>query len=132
METAKNAVQSNGKEFMDRYGGCGVYQNKKEEPHGITDLFKTPRIRCRMLTVTFLWMANSLVYWGLSLNTGSLVGNPFLMMFISGLVEVPSDFIVILLLDRTGRRSLCSILFFIGGASCVATAFMHKGKQVWR
>ena len=130
MEIAKNAVQSNGKEFINRYDDCGVCQNKKEEiHHGIPDLFKTPRIRCRMIIVTFLWMANSIVYWGLSLNTGSLVGNPFLMMFMTGLVEVPSNFIVLFLLDRTGRRSLYSVLFFIGGVSCIASAFTQKGEN---
>ena len=128
MEITKNAAQTNGKQFINRYDGKGPSEEAKEKSHGITDLFKTPAMRCRILIVTFIWMADSLVYWGLSLNTGDLVGNPFLMLFICGLVEVPASLLVLLLLDRAGRRSLCSTLFFIGGAACIASAFVHKGK----
>ena len=130
IEITKNAVQSNGKQFINRYDDKGPSQKEKVEPHGITDLLKTPAMRCRMLIVTFIWMADNLVYSGLSLNTGDLVGNPFLMLFISGLVEVPACMLVLLLLDRTGRRSLCSALFFTGGAACISSAFVHKGRPL--
>ena len=55
---AVDRLRMTGKEFINRYDGLRVYRNKKEEPRGITVLFKTPRIRCRMVIVTLL---NSLI-----------------------------------------------------------------------
>ena len=46
-------------------------------------LLPTPAARC----------ANSLIYYGLSLSTGSLAGNVYLNFFLSGLVEIPAYFI---------------------------------------
>ena len=35
-------------------------------------------------------MVNSLVYYGLSLSTSALAGDPYLNFFLSGLVEIPA------------------------------------------
>ncbi|OXU17852.1 hypothetical protein TSAR_000893, partial [Trichomalopsis sarcophagae] len=48
--------------------------------HSALDLLKTPNLRAKTLNVCLNWFANSIVYYGLSLNTGNLVGNPFLMI----------------------------------------------------
>jgi Na+/melibiose symporter-like transporter len=101
-----------------------------QETKGIADLFKKPVIRGRALMVAFVWFANSLVYYGLSLNTGSLMGNPFLMLFFVGLAEVPGYILVILLVDKTGRRSLCAALLIIGGVACLIVSFLQQGLTV--
>jgi MFS family permease len=93
---------------------------------GLIDLVKTPNLRSRTFNVVFNWFANSLVYYGLSLNTGKLFGNPFLVLFIVGLVEYPSYILVVLLMDRLGRRSLLSTLMLLGGFSCVIAAYIPK------
>ena len=127
IEIAANAVKSNGKQFVNRYDGKFPSHDNKGESHGAADLFKTPVLRCRMINVAFCWFANSLVYYGLSLNSGTLLGNPFLMLFFIGLAEVPAYLSVVLLVDRTGRRSLCATLMLIGGVACIAAAFIQKG-----
>lgn len=78
-------------------------------------------MRCRF--------ANSLCYYGLSLNTGKLPGDPFLMLFLVGLVEVPSYVVTILLMDRTGRRSLISAMMVLGGIATLAAAFIPQSKR---
>ena len=40
--------------------------------------------------MAFIFVANSMVYYGLSLNVGSLGGSIYLNSFLSGLVEMPS------------------------------------------
>lgn len=40
--------------------------------------------------MAFIFVANSMVYYGLSLNVGSLGGSIYLNNFLSGLVEMPS------------------------------------------
>lgn len=97
---------------------------------GISDLFKTPNLRHRTLNVCFCWFANALVYYGLSLSTGKLNGNPFLILFIMGLVEFPSYISLVFVLDVLGRRSITSTLMLIGGACCIYAAFVEQGSTL--
>ena len=92
---------------------------EKKRSYGALDLFKTPNLRKKTLNVCFGWFANSIVYYGLSLNTGNLVGNPFLMLFLSGLVELPSYLLMCFLMDRSGRRCVISTFMLIGGVCCI-------------
>lgn len=85
----------------------------------------------RFLNKIFLFscrFANSLAYYGLSLNTGTLPGNPFLMLFVTGLVEFPSYIATSFLMDRTGRRSLISTFMIVGGLACIVSAFISQGQ----
>lgn len=96
---------------------------------GIADLFKTPNLRAKTLNVMLCWFANSLVYYGLSLSTGKMYGNPFLILFVMGLVEYPSYATIIALLDKLGRRSITSFLMLIGGICCIIAAFILQGSS---
>ncbi|XP_071444216.1 organic cation transporter protein [Hetaerina americana] len=93
---------------------------------GILDLFRTPNLCKKTLNVSLNWFANSIVYYGLSLNTGKLFGNPFLLLFLVGLVEWPSYMTTVYLMDRTGRRPLISALMVLGGISCITAAYIPQ------
>lgn len=97
---------------------------------GIADLFKTPNLRHRTLNVCFCWFANALVYYGLSLSTGKLHGNPYLILFIMGLVEFPSYIGLAFTLDLLGRRSITSSLMLIGGVCCIVAAYIEQGSTI--
>ena len=53
---------------------------------------------------------NSLVYYGLSFNTGSLVGSIFLNLFLGGLLELPANIVCFVAMARLGRKAtgVCS------------------------
>lgn len=97
---------------------------KEEKSHGALDLFRTPNLRKKTLNVCFNWFANSIAYYGLTLNTGNLVSNPYLTLFLSAVMEVPACILVIFTLDRTGRRCLVSACMMIGGVCCICAAGM--------
>lgn len=109
-----------------------------DDSAGMLDLFKTPNLRKKTLNVMLCWFANSIVYYGLSLSTGTLKGNPYFMLFIMGLVELPSYVVTVYLMDRLGRRSLTAFEMIVGGACCIiaaasaagtlSTAFVFAGK----
>lgn len=126
----EKAVLLNGGEAIDaaHYVSKGKSQERTREvvAYGIADLFKTPNMRAKMLNCCLNWFANSLCYYGLSLNTGRLPGDPFLILFLVGLVEVPSYFVTIALMDRTGRRSLISAMMVLGGLATLAVAFIPQ------
>lgn len=96
---------------------------------GIGDLFKTPNLRHRTMNVCFCWFANALVYYGLSLSSGKLNGNPYLILFIMGLVEFPSYISLVFTLDVLGRRSITSTLMIIGGICCIVAAYIEQGSH---
>ncbi|KAG5681826.1 hypothetical protein PVAND_011234 [Polypedilum vanderplanki] len=98
----------------------------QKSSYGISDLFKSPRLRIKTLNVCLCWFANSIAYYGLSLSTGKLGGNPFFNLFIMSLVEIPSYIAVILLLDRLGRRSITSSFMIVGGLACIIAVFMAQ------
>ncbi|CAL8116231.1 unnamed protein product [Orchesella dallaii] len=140
LEIAEKAVQVNGKYFVNHYQDAlsetpevatsAATTDKEEAKGGMLNMFRHPNLRYRALNVAYNWFANSLVYYGLSFNTGTLPGNPFFIFFLNGLAELPGYAIVIGLVDKTGRRSLSSLLLFVGGFSCVVIAYMSKGALV--
>lgn len=100
------------------------------ESAGLSDLFKTPNLRKMTLNVCLCWFANALVYYGLSLSSGKLNGNPFLILFILSVVELPSYIAIIFTLDSLGRRSITSSLMLIGGLCCIAAAYIEQGSTL--
>ncbi|XP_046738058.1 organic cation transporter protein [Diprion similis] len=106
--------------------GKASQATKEERECGVLDLFKTPNLRKKSLNICLNWFANSIAYYGLSLSTGSLLGNPFLMLFLSGLVEIPSYVMIVNLMDRTGRRSLVSILMILGGICSIVVPYIPR------
>lgn len=97
---------------------------------GLSHLFKTPNLRKKTLNICLAWFANSLAYYGLSLSTGSLKGNPFLILFLMGLVEFPGYVAIVCLLDKLGRRSPTSSCMIAGGLCCIASALMSPGSAI--
>ncbi|KAK4879079.1 hypothetical protein RN001_007225 [Aquatica leii] len=92
----------------------------------ITDLFKTPVLRKRTLNVCLAWFANSLVFYGLSLGTGKFYGNPFVLICLVGVVEFPGYFLIIYLMNRTGRRFPTSFFMILGGICCINATYFFK------
>lgn len=97
-------------------------ETKEEKSHGTLDLFRTPNLRKKSLNICLNWFANSIAYYGLALNMGNLVGSPFLMLFLSGVLEIPSYILIIFTMDRTGRRCMISTFMMIGGLCCICAA----------
>lgn len=119
-----NNVEVDVTQYVSR--GKARESAKEDRAYGVLDLFRTPNLRKKSLNVCLNWFANSIVYYGLSLNTGSLLGNPFLMLFLSGLVEIPSYVVTVILMDRTGRRGLISTLMILGGFCSIAAAYIPR------
>ncbi|XP_043586997.1 organic cation transporter protein [Bombus pyrosoma] len=121
----KNVDIDTGKLISE--GKIRQMDQEEQGSYGALDLFKTPNLRKKTLNVCLNWFANSIVYYGLSLNAGNLVGNPFLMLFLSGLVELPSYLLMCFLMDRTGRRCLVSTFMLIGGVCCIIASSIPTG-----
>ncbi|XP_051536552.1 solute carrier family 22 member 4 [Myxocyprinus asiaticus] len=83
--------------------------------YSILDILRTSNIRKTTFMCLLLWMAINIGYFGLSLNTSNLSGDPFLNCFLSAVTEVPAYIVATFLLRNCPRRPLLSAFLSIGG-----------------
>ncbi|XP_014670267.1 PREDICTED: organic cation transporter protein-like, partial [Priapulus caudatus] len=92
----------------------------------ILDLFRSRVILLRTIALGYVWFVNSLVYYGLSLNTNGLGGDPYVDFILIGAVEIPSYTFCLLTLDRLGRRPVLCLIMLLGGAACILVGFIPE------
>lgn len=76
------------------------------------DLFKTPKLRKYTLIFWFLGIVNALIYYGFALNMYDIGGNFYLTFLLSGVVEIPSKLVVVIMLRHIGRK-MTFIIFMV-------------------
>lgn len=90
------------------------------------DLVRTPQIRKHTLILMYTWFTGSVVYQGLIMHMGIAGGNIYLDFLYSALVEFPSAIILILTVDRIGRRYPWAAANLTTGAACLVTALVPE------
>uniref|UniRef100_A0A8C8S0J1 Uncharacterized protein n=1 Tax=Pelusios castaneus TaxID=367368 RepID=A0A8C8S0J1_9SAUR len=88
------------------------------------DLVRTPQIRKHTLILMYTWFTSSVLYQGLIMHMGIAGGNIYLDFFYSALVEFPAALILILTIDRIGRRYPWAAATLVAGSACLITAFV--------
>ncbi|XP_069127358.1 organic cation transporter protein-like isoform X3 [Argopecten irradians] len=105
--------------------------DKKDQPevpdnrkYTFVDLLRPLPMCLLSLNVWFNWLINAMVYYGLSLGTDNLGGDPYINFCIAGAVEIPAYALCIIFLNKLGRRlPLCGTMI-VGGISCVISGFI--------
>ncbi|XP_063403879.1 organic cation transporter protein-like isoform X2 [Mytilus trossulus] len=77
------------------------------------------------LNVWFNWLVNAMLYYGLSLGTDNLGGDPYINFCIAGAVEIPAYIMCILMLNPLGRRRPLFATMVVGGGACIASGFIE-------
>jgi len=90
------------------------------------DCLKTWKMAKISLNVWFNWLVNALVYYGLSLNTEKLAGNPYMNFGMAGVVELPAYIICMVILNKVGRRWPLIISMYIGGIACILSGVLPE------
>ncbi|XP_038628036.1 solute carrier family 22 member 4-like [Tachyglossus aculeatus] len=90
------------------------------------DLFRTRNIAAITVMSLLLWMLTSVGYFGLSLDTPNLHGDPYLNCFLSAMIEVPAYIIAWLLLRALPRRYIISGTLFMGGSVLLLVQLVPK------
>lgn len=96
----------------------------------IITLLSTRNMRRRCLIIFFAWFVVSMVYYGLTFSGGNINTSPYLLVFLSGLVEIPSYFLACWTLKKFGRRLNLCVFFIICGAACLLILAVPK-ELVW-
>lgn len=115
-------------EVLDKLVGETNVTNEKK--HSLLDLFKTPNLRTKSLLIFFDWFVISGTYYGLSWSTSNLGGNEYLNFVISGAVEFPATFFLILTLNRWGRKKILAGSMVFAGAMLLMS-LVAPSSQPW-
>jgi OCT family organic cation transporter-like MFS transporter 4/5 len=105
-----------------------INQNNNEDDDGVIGAFwslvATPNLRRRTFILSLAFFVASFLYYGLSLNSGSVGGdnNLFLTFTLYGVMEIPALLFAIVSLLTLGRRLPCVLLYLFAGLACLTAA----------
>ncbi|XP_036934312.1 solute carrier family 22 member 13-like isoform X1 [Acanthopagrus latus] len=100
------------------------------EKRNMFDIFRIPYLRKRTLIMGFNWFSTSLLYYGLTLNTGGFGLNLYLTQFIFGVVEIPAILSCLFLIQHFGRKITQAGFLFFGGVACLMVLAIPKDLPV--
>ncbi|XP_062428304.1 solute carrier family 22 member 2-like [Rhea pennata] len=97
----------------------------KQTP-SLIDLVRTPQMRKNTFILMYNWFTSSILYQGLIMHMGIAGGNMHLDFLYSALVEFPAAIIIIITIDRVGRRYPWAAANLVAGAACLVTALIPE------
>ncbi|XP_003204127.2 solute carrier family 22 member 3 [Meleagris gallopavo] len=118
-------AKHNGKYLSPHYSEITVSSVEVTNP-SFLDLVRTPRMRRNTLILMYAWFTSALIYQGLVMRLGIVGGNLYLDFFISGAVELPAALLILITIDRIGRRLPFAIGNIVAGIACLITAFLPE------
>ncbi|KOB77560.1 Organic cation transporter, partial [Operophtera brumata] len=80
----------------------------------------------RLMICSFLWMTCSLVYYGLSINAVSLSSNKYVSFMLVTLVEIPAYIVVVIVLDKYGRKKTLVTTYVLCATMSLLFAFLPR------
>ncbi|KAK6187135.1 hypothetical protein SNE40_005224 [Patella caerulea] len=129
LQDVDNKNLKNGKKYgsvlpvtKGHQGGKTINNGRK---YYFLDLVRTWPMAKISLNIWFNWFANALVYYGLSLNTENLAGDPYLNFCIAGAVEIPAYILCIISLNKVGRKVIVVTSMCVGGIACILSGTVH-------
>lgn len=82
----------------------------------------------RVVVVSFWWVSTTTVYYGLSYNAVSLVGNMYINFVLTSVAEIPGALLCWVTLNRFGRKSSIMSGFFTSGIALLILPVIENCK----
>lgn len=80
----------------------------------------------RLMVCSFLWLTCSLVYYGFTINAVSLSNNKYLSFMLVSLVEIPAYIVVVIVLDKYGRKKTLVTTYLLCATMSMLFAFLPR------
>lgn len=128
LKIAADIAKHNGKSLPEKYREMKLLEPNPEDLSNpsFLDLFRTSQMRKQTFILMYAWFTSAVVYQGLIMRLGIVGGNLYLGFFISGIVELPAAFIILLTIDRVGRRLPFATANIVAGVACLITALIPE------
>ncbi|XP_047243471.1 solute carrier family 22 member 2-like [Girardinichthys multiradiatus] len=123
LEITKAIAKENGKKLSLNFEIL-TDDEAESTSASLLDLIRTPNMRKHTFILMFNWFTSAVVYQGLIMRVGITGGNVYIDFLISGLVEFPAAFLILLTIERIGRRLPFASANILAGVSCIVTAFI--------
>ncbi|KAI8422098.1 hypothetical protein MSG28_009986 [Choristoneura fumiferana] len=94
-------------------------------------VFRSRKILLRCCVTPIWWITNTLIYFGMSINSVNLVGNSYLHFIVVAAVGIPGYWTAILLLDRVGRKPVLICGYWLCALCQFTFAFLPEGNDGW-
>ncbi|XP_045457055.1 carcinine transporter-like [Melitaea cinxia] len=104
-----------------------VANKTQEKDEGMLMIFKTPSLRVMVLFLIFAFVGVALMFDSLVRLSENLGLDFFVTFTVTSATEIPSIIILVLLLDRLGRRWFVMGPMVLSGVLCLITAFIPRG-----
>ena len=106
-------------EGIDHMAKASDSLNKTQKT--VVDLITDNDFRWVTINLNYNWFVNSIVYYGLALNSGALPGSIYTNNIILALMDVPSHFVFPFLIEtkRFGRKGTLAWGLILGGICCL-------------
>ncbi|KAI8422046.1 hypothetical protein MSG28_009945 [Choristoneura fumiferana] len=100
---------------------------RANEPWLIVQVFRHKQILIRCVVSPVWWVANTLIYHGLSIISVNISGNRYVNYVAVSAVEIPGYWTAVLLLGKIGRKPVLIVAFWLCAACQIAYIFMPDG-----
>ncbi|KAH8277392.1 hypothetical protein KR026_010184 [Drosophila bipectinata] len=97
----------------------------------IIELYANPNVRKLIFTSYFMFCVTSLSYYVTALNAANLNVSRYLYIIATGLVDIPSYLVPVIMLRYTGRRITTMFLFLWTGVSLLLVLSVPAGSTTW-
>ena len=113
----RKAAKENGRELSEdwKLNPLQTTNEQKGKKASVFGLCLSMQALLKVFILFVNWFANSFVYYGLTLNSGSLGGSLYITFLFNGLMEIPAYLICTLVLMRFGRKIVYSFMMMLGG-----------------
>jgi len=101
----------------------------KQKELGIATLFTHPELRKYTLVMFVNWIVVTLGYYGISMSSANLSGDPYVSFILSAVVEIPAYIIAPIIMDIWGRKPYVAFSMILAGAACIPAGFTTGGAQ---
>ena len=108
---------------------CNPSSHQPASKGTMLELLRYPNMRRKFYILTFLWLANSVAYNGLSYNSSNLGVSDTLAFFINAIVEAPAYVLTWWAMGRWGRRWVTCLTMLLGGLACCCCMLVPEGNS---
>ncbi|XP_053317158.1 solute carrier family 22 member 3 isoform X2 [Spea bombifrons] len=125
MKIMSDIARNNGTYLTPNYCQITLHDEEVANP-ACMDLVRTPQMRKCTIILMYAWFTSAVIYQGLVMRLGIVSGSLYTDFFISAVVELPAAVIILLSIDRIGRRLPFALSNAGAGIACLITAFISK------
>lgn len=99
----------------------------RTQTESIRDVLKCAPLFLRLINCSFSWISCTFVYYGLTMHSVSISGDPYINYIAVAFIEIPAFFVTYFILDRIGRKVTLSSSLLVSGIACVCFIFLDEG-----